>query len=589
VYVDQLSTDVVGLALPDYRARVLRRWWIVAICLVLGVVGALAFSTYQGKQFTSTSLVLVTPTDALQDAASGRGGSINLDTEAQIVRSVGVATAAKTLMRSDESTATLLRAVNVSVPPNSQVLAITYTADSARGAQGGSHAFAQAYLDQRTSQVEDEVKTQSAALSGQIKDLSTQLRKVTGQIASLPSNSSDRAYADAQKTILSSQIMALNNRLAPLREATATPGRIITDAPLPTKPSSLSPTIILVAGIMVGLLAGLALASLAAWADRKVRRPSDVTARTNLHLLGVLKPAHRRRGAHLGSSGHGEDVDRVRNALLSSHPGELTFIQVMSSGRGASAGASVALASSFSETGPTALVLLHAVQPVTGWLGLTSPGPGLSELLSGTADLDDVLQPVPGQSDLFVVLPGSEPQALRRLLAASDGVDRLRLLSKAVDHVVIDTADAAQAAVSQSLVAWSDVVILVAERGRTDGPSLTASADEVARFEGALAGVVLAPPLKRSWHPTAVQPAPSTTPATSSTESTPTADDATDEAPTATADDVGDEGTTSPGGSSSGTTRASATAATTVTPVSSSKGRSDDEAVALPKSSTEPR
>jgi capsular polysaccharide biosynthesis protein len=496
--VDSLSTDVGGLTMSDYGARILRRWWITALCVVLGLVAALAYASYNGKEYNSTSLVLVTPTDALQAASAGRGGSINLDTEAQIVRSVGVANASKTLMRSSETSAKLLHAVAVTVPPNSQVLAITYTASTPRGAQGGSHAFAQAYLDQRTGDVVAAVKAQTATLTGQISDLTTQLKKVTGQIASLPSNSSDRAYAEAQKTILSSQIMALNSRLAPLREASPTPGRIITDAPLPIKPSSPSSAIVVIGGLMAGLLLGLALAALVGWADRRVRRPADVTHRTTLPVLGSLRPTGRRKAP---GPVPGEDVDRVRNVLTRSRGQAPVMIQVMTtSRRAASASVSLPLSASLAQSGPTVLVLLQPDSPIPGWLGVPG-GPGLSEYLAGEARLGDVLHKVDSLPGLSVIGCGLDPTALRRLVASELGGERLAALRTSSAHVVLDTPDITKAALSQSMVAKSDIVILAAEIGRTNLRGLVACATEVERFDGVVAGVVLAPSTKRSWRP----------------------------------------------------------------------------------------
>jgi capsular polysaccharide biosynthesis protein len=501
--VDALSADVGGLSVSEYGSRIVRRWYLVLLGVLLGLVASMLFAKANGPQYSSTSLVLVTPTDALAEASgSGRAGNINLDTEAQIVRSVGVATAAATLMRSDATTASLLKSVGVSVPPNSQVLSITFTGDTAKLAQGGSHAFAQAYLDQRAGEVEEQVKSQTATLSGQVSDLSAQLRKVTGQIASLPSNSTDRAYAEAQKTILSSQIMALNARLAPLREATPTPGRIITDAPLPTSPSSPSQLVVLIGGLMLGLLLGLAAAALAGWSDRRVRKPVDVTSRTNLDLLGWLRPAPRRRPM---SSAPGDDVDRLRNAVLKVGEGTPAIIQVVSTTRNGGAAVSLPLAASMSDLGTTLLVLLQPDTLVTRWLGLR-PGPGLVELLDGSAKLEEVAQQVPSVPGLSVVQAGQEPESLRRLIASPHGNERMLQMCTSATHVVLDTPDVTAAAVSQSLVGRSDLVVLAAESGRTSVDQLVAAARDVDRFDGRLAGVVLAPRAERSWHPRAAAP-----------------------------------------------------------------------------------
>ena len=62
------------------------------------------------------------------------------------------------------------------------------------------------------------------------------------------------------------------------------------------------------------------------------------------------------------------------------------------------------------------------------------------------------------------------------------------------------------AALSQSLLRLSDIVLLAAQRGTTDVRHLEAVATETQRLGGRVEGVVLAPPIKNGWFPSPVAP-----------------------------------------------------------------------------------
>src|SRR4029079_14866689 len=118
----------------------------------------------------------------------------------------------------------------------------------------------------------------------------------------------------------------------------------------------------------------------------------------------------------------------------------------------------------------------------------------------------DVLTKVDAVPGLSVIGCGLDPTSLRRLVASELGGERLAALRTAAAHVVLDTPDITKAALSPSMVGKSDVTILAAEIGRTNLRALVAGANEVERFDGVLAGLVLAPGTKRSWRPVLEDP-----------------------------------------------------------------------------------
>src|SRR5690348_8736688 len=87
--------------LADYTGVLRRRWAIVLVVTIIGVVGAFAYTLVAPKTYTAMAAVYVSATAADQGsqvANSRTSGSVNLDTEAQLVTSGTVsAIAVKTL------------------------------------------------------------------------------------------------------------------------------------------------------------------------------------------------------------------------------------------------------------------------------------------------------------------------------------------------------------------------------------------------------------------------------------------------------------------------------------------------------------
>jgi len=108
----------------DYLGVLRRRWWVWIGVTILGVAGALAYLKVTPKTYTASASVYVTPTAAGQgnnQLANGRtsGATVNLDTEAVVVKSGQVAQIAAKTLHSPLSPGALAAQVTVVVPPNS--------------------------------------------------------------------------------------------------------------------------------------------------------------------------------------------------------------------------------------------------------------------------------------------------------------------------------------------------------------------------------------------------------------------------------------------------------------------------------------
>jgi capsular polysaccharide biosynthesis protein len=258
--------------LGDYASLARRRWaWIVAAALA-GLALALAYLATAQQTYVSMAKVQVMSTSSTGDAVGARtNDEINLDTEAQLVTSQPVATRAGEMLGSTMTPVALARRVSISVPPNTTVMAISFSAPAAEEAREGAEAFARAYLESRQESAQAVLQADVERLERlveqtqeDIQDASVRINKLQG-----PSEASDRVFMIARRSTLSTQLATYNAQLAPLVDTEVLAGEVIVDAQLPTSPVDPDPMVLLPAGLMAGLVLGL---GLAAWRERSDRR-----------------------------------------------------------------------------------------------------------------------------------------------------------------------------------------------------------------------------------------------------------------------------------------------------------------------------
>ena len=185
----------------DYIGVLRRRWWIVLVCAIIGLVAAFGYVTVAPKTYTATASVNVVPTAADQTnvVAGSRtsGATVNLDTEAQVVQSTTVAVIAGRTMHSPLTAWALAQQVNVTVPPNSSILDISCTASTPEGAAACANAFAKAYLQNRSQSAANYINQQLVTLQKKINGLNQAKTALTTKLSSLPKNSPTKAADQA--------------------------------------------------------------------------------------------------------------------------------------------------------------------------------------------------------------------------------------------------------------------------------------------------------------------------------------------------------------------------------------------------------
>ncbi len=494
--------------LVDYWVVLRRRWvWVVAGL----IIGALLAGTYlhvASKSYTSSAGVLVTPTGVdTSSSASVAGGrtktDVNLDTEAQLVQSSVVASGARTLLHTTTPADQLAGNVAVTVPPNSSVLSIAYKSPNAKEAQRGALAFAQAYLANRTSTAKASVASQVASLKGQIKGLDTQLQQVTGRIATQPTNSPDRALAQAQQNTISTQISALSTNLTALTTTPVTPGSIISQPKLPGSPTSPKASYSLVGGLLAGLLLGLIMAVIREKTDHRVAGATDLERRLDLAVLAELPRTRRRRAEGLAGTATptGAAFRKLANQVQAALGGTHRALLVAPVVRGTGA-AIVApnLAAALARGGSNVILLCADPTSASTTRVLDVAGSeGLADILYDHRTIEDVVTHLTHLPRLLVVGPGLRPELAEEGVQNEKVSSLLSALRATADYVIVEAPPTSKSADAQTLAALVDATVLSVEPKATSYAQVLDAVHQLDGVGSEILGSVVVPAIR--WTP----------------------------------------------------------------------------------------
>jgi polysaccharide biosynthesis transport protein len=439
--------------LADYTRPLRRRWWWVAIGVAVGLVFGGAAAGVKHHTYTSTASVLVTPTGVQQDTnnVTGRTQSeINLDTEAQIVKSDAVAARVQKALHASASLATIEGRASVAVPANTTVLRISYTAGSPRHAAEGAEAFATSYLAVRALAATRFLSNQEAAVRRQIAAVAAEARQRNAQQP--PTSTRERALRALQYRALATESTALATQLSTLSTTVVTPGRVIAGA---TTTSGRSTLVFLLGGAMLGLLLGVGGAFTRDRTDVFLREPEELED-AGIRVIGsVDTPRNAMR-----------TYTRAGNAILGTSPGRRGVVLV---------------------AGPTweprdddvALKVAKAIREIAGSVAVVSIEDGSAEMTQ-----------VGARGGLKRAQRSAELAELSAALAAATrggirwNVERLK---EDVDFIVVNAADP----LAEAVLPACDAALLVVSMNATRVPHIVEAAREIEGSGVRLLGAVV--------------------------------------------------------------------------------------------------
>jgi tyrosine-protein kinase Etk/Wzc len=276
-------------------------------------------------------------------------------------------------------------------------------------------------------------------------------------------------------------------------------------------PTGLSPRLILILGLIVGLMAGCGLAFLLELVKPTIWRQRDLAGvlasetpivipriRTARRLLRASRPAGPRMLAMIGEprGGSAEALRAVRTKLIFSDDyANLRTLLITSTVEGEGKSTLVSnLAVAFAQQGVRVLLVDADMRRANlhHMFGLKR-SPGLSTVLEGQATLADAIQStkIP---NLSLLAAGAVPTNPAELLGSPNVRELLGKLSGDFELVLLDSPPLLAVADASIMGALTDGVLMVVRAGRAERDAIAAARDLLAEVGATMVGAVLNDP-----------------------------------------------------------------------------------------------
>ena len=455
----------LGLDLADYL-NVLRTYWkaIVAFTL-LATLAAAGWTVLQPKVYSSDSSgIVVTPgSDNVSLALAGDSlAKAKVKNYESVAKSRLVADRVIQALDLKTSGDALLGSISIKVPLDTAQITVTAKSTDPATAQ----RVADAWVNGLAAQVE--------------------------AIETAPSN--DTASKLATGGAGASANAATAVRVLPLGKAV-----------LPTSPTSPNTKLNLALGALIGLALGVAYALIRRHLDRRIRRAGDIERLFGVPVIGTLPVDHRLDEkstiVDAGTAAQLHDAGGAMAEALRELRTNLSFLDVDQPPRVIVVTSSLQAEGKSTVTANLAVTMAAAgenVVVVDGDLRRPTlvdvfnlvPGIGVTDVLTGTADLADVLQPWGALPNLSVLGSGRIPPNPSELLGSRAMRNMLAALAK--DAVVlIDAPPLLPVTDAAVLTRAADGAVVVTHSGRTTQDQMSQAVGNLRKVKGRILGAVL--------------------------------------------------------------------------------------------------
>lgn len=272
----------------------------------------------------------------------------------------------------------------------------------------------------------------------------------------------------------------------------------IEPATVPTQPTSPNTMLNAMLGLFAGLLAGLCGGALRSAADIRIRSIRDVEGTTSTPVLGGIgfdtdaeqKPLVVLSGPR---SPLAEAFRSLRTNLQFVGIGSdrRVFVTTSAVPREGKSTTTANLAVAIAESGRSvALVDGDLRRPRMAEIMSVEGAVGLTNVLIGEAELDDVLQPW-GKNDLVVLAAGALPPNPSELLGSAAMRAVIDELAVRFDYVLIDAPPILPVTDAALLTSMSSGALVVVAANRSTRPQMRAALDNLTRASAPVVGTIV--------------------------------------------------------------------------------------------------
>lgn len=273
---------------------------------------------------------------------------------------------------------------------------------------------------------------------------------------------------------------------------------VVSPALEPASPASPSIPRNLAIGLVLAVLAGVAVAIVRDLIDNRVRRPEDIERDFECPVIAAIPASRDAKNLPLIATQHPQSVQSEAyrglrtNLQFMGLSGEKRSVLFTSSlpGEGKTSSA-INLAHVVAQAGSRVLLIDADLRrpSIASYLGLEG-GAGLTTVLSGRAEIDDVTQPLETEG-LEVLASGPIPPNPSELLGSTVMQNLLAEALATYDFVVIDTAPLLAVTDAVVLSHYVGGTVVVAQSERVRRPQLEQSLEKLDAVEARHLGVVL--------------------------------------------------------------------------------------------------
>lgn len=261
---------------PSLIGIALRRWWLVALCVVLGAVAAGAYSARKQKLYTANADVLFRPDSQPEQSVQSVLGlpppSVSPDPTQEAATNVAlvslgtVADMTSRVLGHGTSGAGVASEISVGEVGQSNIITVTATDPSPARAATLANTYAREIVVFRRN-------VDRSVVDSAVLDVQNRLRALPSTQRSAPAGQTLKGQLTQLKALAGSQTGDV---------------QVVQTASIPSAPSSPRTKLNIAAGAVLGLILGVAFALLAHRVGRRRESPTELADAYGLPVLGVV-------------------------------------------------------------------------------------------------------------------------------------------------------------------------------------------------------------------------------------------------------------------------------------------------------------